>query len=303
MERSGGSWQGVELRHLAALETVARERSFSAAASALGYTQSAISSQITALERIVGARLFVRIRGTRGVELTEEGRVLLEHAAAVTARLHAARADLDASRSGRRAVLRVGTFQTVSQSVLPGVLRRLAQGPDPVRTSLHEDATIDRLVALVEHGELDVAFVLLPLRSARLETLQVLEDPWYLLLRADHPLARCAVVSVPMLAGVPLVSLERSVERAILAAGVVPEIALRLNDYRSVGAMVEAGMGCGIVPELALGSVGHGLVARPVERLPARIVGVAWNGERRQTAAIARFVAAVRTTAAQRAAA
>jgi DNA-binding transcriptional LysR family regulator len=303
MERSGGSWHGVELRHLAALETVARERSFSAAANALGYTQSAVSSQITALERIVGARLFERIRGTRGVELTEEGRLLLEHAAAVTARLHAARADLDASRGGRRAVLRVGTFQTVSQSVLPGVLRRLAQSPDPVRTTVHEDATIDRLVMLLDRGELDVSFVLLPLRAPRLETLQVLEDPWYLLMRAEHPLAKSGIVSIPMLAGVPLVSLERQIERAILAAGVVPEIALRLTDYRSVGAMVEAGMGCGIVPELALGSVGEGLVARPVDRLPARIVGVAWNGERRQTAAIARFVDAVRTTAARRAAA
>ncbi len=300
MERTGGSWHGVELRHLAALETVARERSFSGAATALGYTQSAISSQITALERIVGARLFERIRGTRGIELTEEGRLLLEHAAAITARIHAARADLHASRGGGRAALRVGTFQTVSQSVLPGVLRRLAHGPEPVRTALYEDAAIERLVAMLDHGELDVSFVLLPLPSAQLATLHVLDDPWYLLVRADHPLARCAVVPVAMLAGVPLISLERAVEKAIFAAGVVPEIALRLNDYRSVSAMVEAGMGCGLVPSLALTGDVRGLVARPIEPLPARTVGVAWNRERRQTDAIGRFVDAVRATAARR---
>ena len=317
MERSASSWHGVELRHLAALETVARERSFSAAADALGYTQSAISSQITALERIVGTRLFERIRGTRGVELTEEGRLLLEHAAAITARIHAARADLHASRDGRRGVLRVGTFQTVSQSVLPDVLRRLGQTPDPVRATLYEDAAIERLVAMVEQGDLDVSFVLLPLPAPRLETLQVLEDPWYLLVRADHPLAKRGVISIPMLAGVPLISLERLsvgsemfaprstrlVEEAILAAGVMPEIALRLNDYRSVSVMVEAGMGCGLVPSLGLGGDQHGLVARPIERLPARIVGIAWNRERRQTQAIARFVDAVRATAARRVAA
>ncbi|HVU79612.1 MAG TPA: LysR family transcriptional regulator [Gaiellaceae bacterium] len=317
MERAASSWHGVELRHLAALETVARERSFSAAAEVLGYTQSAISSQITALERIVGARLFARIRGTRGVELTDEGRLLLEHAAAITARIHAARADLHASRNGGRALLRVGTFQTVSQSVLPDVLRRLAQGPEPVRASLYEDAAIERLVTLLDQGDLDVSFVLLPIADPLLETLPVLEDPWYLLLRADHPLAKRGVISIPMLDGVPLISLERVsiageavaprstrlVEESILAAGVMPDIALRLNDYRSISVMVEAGLGCGLVPSLALGPGQHGLVARPIERVPPRIVGIAWNRERQKTHAIGRFVDAVRTTAARRVAA
>src|SRR4051812_41806446 len=112
MEESASGWHGVELRHLAALEAVARERSFSAAAASLGYTQSAISGQITTLERIVGARLFTRIRGSRVVELTEEGRVLLEHASAITSRVHAARVDLHAVHHGLSGVVRIGTFQT-----------------------------------------------------------------------------------------------------------------------------------------------------------------------------------------------
>jgi DNA-binding transcriptional LysR family regulator len=317
MERTVSTWHGVELRHLAALEAVAREKSFSAAADALGYTQSAISSQVTALERIVDARLFVRIRGSRGVELTEEGRLLLEHAAAITARIHAARADLHAVRNGRRAVIRVGTFQTVSQSVLPDVLRQVSAGPDSIRATLYEDASIERLVQMLEQGELDVSFVLLPLAVAELDTAQILEDPWHLLMRRDHPLAAKSMLSIGALAGVPLISLERLslgageslaprstrlVEEAILAAGVMPEIALRLNDYRSVSVMVEAGLGCGLVPSLAVG--GHpSLVAVPIDRLPPRIIGVAWHRERRKTHAIARFVDVTRAAASRRIAA
>lgn len=315
MERAATSWHGVELRHLAALEAVAREKSFSAAADALGYTQSAISSQVTALERIVGARLFARIRGSRAVELTDEGRLLLDHATAITARIHAARADLHASRNGRRAVIRVGTFQTISQSLLPEILRQLVYGPEPIRARLYEDAAIEKLVQMLEQGELDVSFVLMPLPAAELETVQILDDPWYLLVRSDHPLARRSLIPVQALKGVPLISLERLalgngdsfaprstrlVEEAILAAGVMPEIVLRLNDYRSISVMVEAGMGCGLVPSLALSSQNGSLAAIPIDRLPARIVGLAWHRERRMTHAIARFAEVARAAASRR---
>src|SRR3954447_17361645 len=88
------NWHGVELRHLIALRAVAAERSFSAAARSLGYTQSAVSGQILALERLIGARLFVRVRGTRPLELTAEGRILLGHASAILERLQAAQLEI-----------------------------------------------------------------------------------------------------------------------------------------------------------------------------------------------------------------
>jgi DNA-binding transcriptional LysR family regulator len=88
------SWHGIEIRHLAALQAVEAELSFSAAAVRLGYTQSAVSGQIIALERIVGARMFDRSRGARPLGLTREGALLLPHATAITAHLEAARTDL-----------------------------------------------------------------------------------------------------------------------------------------------------------------------------------------------------------------
>ncbi len=157
------SWLGVEVRHFAALEAVAREGSFGRAAESLGYTQSAISQQIQTLERLVGERLLERPGGPRAVSLTEAGALLLRHAEAIVARLHAAQADMAAlaQRRGRR--LRVGTFQSVGARVLPAVMRRFtAEWPD-VDVELTESSSDEELLRLVERGALDLAFAMPPL--------------------------------------------------------------------------------------------------------------------------------------------
>src|SRR4051794_41432158 len=99
MERSWQrSWQGLQLRHLAALQAVAEERSFSAAGDRLGYTQSAVSAQVKELERSVGSRLFVRTRGSRTIVLTEQGKIVYRHAVAILEHLDAARIETDRAR-------------------------------------------------------------------------------------------------------------------------------------------------------------------------------------------------------------
>src|SRR3989442_15164043 len=107
------SWLGVELRHFLALEAVAREGSFGKAATALGYTQSAVSQQIATLERLVGQKLLERPGGPRPVSLTEAGRLLLTHAESIAARVAAAQADLTALADGEAGDLRVGGFPSV----------------------------------------------------------------------------------------------------------------------------------------------------------------------------------------------
>src|SRR6185295_1162335 len=110
-------WLGVEVRHLAALSAVARAGSFGRAATELGYTQSAISQQIAALERIVGEKLVERPGGPRPISITEAGELLLRHAEAIVARLDAARADMAALRAGETGTLRVATYQSISARV------------------------------------------------------------------------------------------------------------------------------------------------------------------------------------------
>src|SRR5246127_340630 len=119
-------WFGVEIRHLAALQAIAAERSFGRAAARLGYTQSAVSQQIATLERIVGEQLVERPGGPRPVSLTEAGTLLLRHAESIVARLQAAQADLRALRAGEVGVLSVGSFQSAGSRLLPEIMRRFS---------------------------------------------------------------------------------------------------------------------------------------------------------------------------------
>src|SRR5256885_16251486 len=116
---NSNEWLGIDLRDLAALEAVARTRSFGGAARELGYTQSAVSQQIAQLERIVGQQLFHRPGGPRRVEPTEAGLLLLGHADAIVARLDAARADMAALAEGAAGTPPAGHYQRCRAPPLP----------------------------------------------------------------------------------------------------------------------------------------------------------------------------------------
>src|SRR5690348_15763282 len=157
------TWLGIELRHFAALRAVAEAGTFGRAAQRLGYTQSAVSQQIAALERVVGERLIERPGGPRPVTLTEAGRLLLAHADAIVARLKAAQADMAALREGAAGTLRVGTFQSVGARVLPAVMARFTSEWPDIAIQLNESGNDEELALRVERGELDLAFVMLPI--------------------------------------------------------------------------------------------------------------------------------------------
>src|SRR5439155_7533178 len=182
-------WLGVELRHFLALEAVAREGSFGKAAAALGYTQSAVSQQIATLERIVGHRLIERPGGPKPVSLTEAGTLLLTHAGAIAARIAAAQADLNALGEGQAGTLRVGVFQSAGQRILPEVMHRFFGAWPQVSVTLTESADDQELLSLVERGDLDLTFADLPLTEGPFESVELLRDPYVLVVAADSPLA------------------------------------------------------------------------------------------------------------------
>src|SRR5215217_3893871 len=136
---------GVELRHLLALQAIAEHGSFGRAARSLGYTQSAVSQQIAALERAVGERLVERPGGPKPVSLTEAGELLLRHANAIVARMQAAAADLAAFSGGEAGTLRIGTYQSVSARVLPTLIRRFKEAWPKIDVQLIESALDDEL--------------------------------------------------------------------------------------------------------------------------------------------------------------
>jgi DNA-binding transcriptional LysR family regulator len=184
------SWAGVELRHLAALEAIAAERSFRGAADRLGYVQSAVSQQLAVLERIVGARLVERASGARSVALTPSGALLLHHAGAIIARVQAAKADLDGLSAGHSGTVRIGAFQSVVARVLPPVLERFAAACPSVEVTCGEWPTDTPIFELVADGALDLGFGELPLEPGPFASCELLRMPAALLVAADSPLAR-----------------------------------------------------------------------------------------------------------------
>jgi DNA-binding transcriptional LysR family regulator len=281
------NWLGVELRHFAALQAVAATSSFGRAAERLGYTQSAISQQIQTLERIVGEKLVERPGGPRPVSLTEAGRLLLRHAESIVARLQAAQADLHALRTGEAGVLRVGSFQSVGARLLPEIMRRFRDQWPQIEVTLEERDSDAELAALVENGELDVAFVLPPFGDAPLETIELLRDPYVLVVEKTSPLRRLnGTPTLPQIAATPLIGFRacRSLEpfeSALRRLGIEPSFAFRTDDNGTVQGLVAAGIGNAVMPRLTVDASDPRVsVIELGNRVPPRMIHIARHRDR-----------------------
>ncbi len=298
MERDrslGGDWHGVEVRHLAALQAVAAERSFGRAAERLGYTQSAVSQQIATLERLVDERLVDRPGGPRRVSLTDAGRLLLRHADSIVARLQAAQADLHALRAGEAGSVHVGAFQSVGVRVLPEIMRRFRERLPAVEVML-EELDDEDMPAAIERGDLDVGFVLLPVGDAPLETVDILHDGYVLVAPAGSPLVgRGRPPTLAEIAAEPLVGFRRTrstepVEAAFHAAGIEPRFAFRSNDNGTVQGLVAAGLALAILPRLTIDETDPRIATVDLEDIAPRLIAIARHRDRYLSPAARAFV-------------
>ena len=247
---------GLQTRHLEALVAVATEGSFSGAARKLGYTPSAVSQQIAALERVVGRRLIDRAAKTDGAKLTEAGTLLFTHAESIVAAIYAAESDLIAER-GESAV-RVAAVRTVAPCIFPAALRRFRDRYAHKPLELVEHASSSELVDFVESGLVDAAFVSTGAAADRpLDVRPILSDEFVLAVRADSELAR---LEPPVaLREVPpsfLVGFDSEASCASLCAErrrwatYVPQA-----DARTLLALVQAGLAAALVPRFTVADV------------------------------------------------
>jgi molybdate transport repressor ModE-like protein len=265
----------LDARRLRVLAEVARCGSFSAAAATLEYTPSAVSQQVAALEREVGATLVER--GARGVVLTEPGRALVRHAERIVAGLEAAEAEVQALAGLRSGRLRLGWFATAGATLMPRAIAAFrARHPD-VDLSLVE-ADPDECMARLRERELELALVydfdLAPSLGDDLEQVDLLADRLYVGLPRDHPLASKASVSLRELREVPWVQGVRSgstlevLPTACRAAGFEPRIAFRTDDHMTVQGLVAAGVGVGLIPTLTVPTARADIAVRPITAPP-----------------------------------
>jgi DNA-binding transcriptional LysR family regulator len=289
-------WLGVELRHLAALEAVATEGTFGRAAEKLGYTQSAVSQQIATLERIVGERLVERPGGPRPVTLTEAGRLLLGHAEAIVARLQAAQADIAALSCGEAGSLHVGTFQSVGVKVLPEVMRRFRAAWPNVEIELRESHLDGELCDGVERGDLDVAFVQMPIENSSLETIELLRDDYVLVTSLDSPFTEGKRPTLREIADQPLIGYRtcRTTEIVVdqlRTTGIEPRFVFRSNENGVVQGLAATGVGVALIPRLAVDE--NDETVRVIDlgpKIAPRIVGIVRHRDRYHSAAARAFV-------------
>lgn len=299
-DRARSAWQGIEVRHLAALQALAEEASFQRAARRLGYSQPAVSQQLATLERIVGAQLVNRPRVSHPLTLTEAGQRLLVHAKAIQANLAIAEAELVGV--GEEAQLRIGAYQTIAAHLLPHVLREFARESPHVEVVLTDTPGDERLVTLLEEGDLDLAFVDLPLRLHReLETESLAVDEYVLAMPHNSPLAlRGETVRLGDLTELKLIGFNQSgsTQRVIThlrSQGVEPQFALRSDDNTVVQGFLAAGFGAALIPRLAADLLGGQFAVLDFETaLPPRVIGLAWIRELAACPSAALFLATTR---------
>jgi molybdate transport repressor ModE-like protein len=286
-------WLGIELRHFLALEAVAREGSFGRAAASLGYTQSAVSQQIAALERIVGHRLVERPGGPRPVSLTEAGRLLLTHADAIAARVAAAQADLTALADGQAGELRVGVFQSVGQRILPDLMRRFLQSWPKVKLSLTESADDLELLDLVERGGLDLTFSDLPLVEGPFESVELLRDPYVLVVPAGSELARRDTPpTIREIAELELIGHKhcRTLAHVEASSRRPLHFVFRSDHNQTVQALVSSGVGSALVPRLTMDAEDDTTTLIELPKVAPRLIALAWHRDRYRTPAAQAFV-------------
>jgi DNA-binding transcriptional LysR family regulator len=285
-------WLRVELRHLFALEAVAEEGSFSAAA--FGYVQSAVSHQIAALESIVGHRLFDRTRGTKPVALTREGRLLYRHATTILAQVRAAEADLSSANDAQTLV--VGTFQAIASRIVPQALRNMDAD---VNVRLVEQATEVGLLAQLTAGTVDVVFAELPLPDGPFDHVVLFEDRYVLVAPARSEVGLSGgALTLRDLAALPLIGhsderprLEKHLDERDLRALFVAR-----SDYNTtIQALVREGIGYAVVPRLSVDEGDADVVLLPLEppdAIEPRLVALVWNTDRALERPIEAFVSA-----------
>lgn len=301
---------GVEVRHLTALDTIARTRSFSQAAAELGYAQSAVSQQIATLERVVGHRLVERPGGPRPVSLTEAGELVLRHARHITARLGAVRADLDALAAGEVGSIRVGTFQSASARLLPPTLMRFRDGWPRVGVELRNDINTTTLDDLVRSGQLDLAFSDVTVRDDTLEVEPLVTDEYTVVAPPWSPLVDRGEIDLADLDDEDLIasSLQNDscglrIAQAFEDARTRPRVVFRSDDNLTTQRLVASGLGYAVMPLLAIErNVPDADVAvlRLTERsVFRREIGIVWHPDRYRSRAAQAFIETAREVAAR----
>ncbi|MFD1706089.1 LysR family transcriptional regulator [Siminovitchia sediminis] len=259
---------------------VIEKGSFTKAASELGYTQSAVSQMIHALEEELATTLISRSR--KGVTLTPDGEEFLPFIKKVN---NSYRELLEKSREMQgleNGNIRMGTFTSVSCHWLPSVMRDFKQLYPSVHFHLQQ-GEYTSIVQYINEGSVDFGFVN-PEAADGLETVELKQDHMLAVLPQEHPLASQPTVSLKELSNEPFILLEEGKLseplEAFKANGLQPKIEYRVIDDYTIMSMVENGLGISILSELVMNKVSYRFVAKEVTPPIIRTIGIAYKNKK-----------------------
>jgi len=199
----------------------------------------------------------------------------------------------------------VGSYQSVGQRIVPGLLREFAAAWPQVEVRLEERATDTELLDLVERGDVDLTFGIRPLRQGPFDSVELIRDPYLLVVPANSPLgAGGRPPRVRELRGLPLVS-NRSchtvsdMEQFLRGRGVDPNVVFRSDDNGTVQAAVAAGIGVALLPRLSLDLTDEGVRTIRTDELPWRTLVLAWHRDRYRSPASHAFEETAQTVCAR----
>lgn len=291
----------MSLQQLRMLREVANRNTIAAAADSLGYTSSAVSQQLSGLEKATGVAVLERVG--RNVRLTDAGRELVRHADDLLAGMEAAQVAIERLSGEVRGVLHFTVFESVAATLLVPLLDRLAdRHPDlQLRTiQMDPDLAMDALAS----GELDLAFAIdyphapAPRRDD-ITRCSLLEDVLRLVVNENDPLATAARVPLADLADRPFISSPvalscgRCVVVACRDAGFEPDVAHQVDDFTTARHLVAAGQGVALIPDLGLVDLPADLRTVDTDPPVSRLIQLAYRRTNVERPAIAAVEAAL----------
>jgi DNA-binding transcriptional LysR family regulator len=248
---------GLGLRELQAVLAVAELGSFRRAAAALGYTQSALSHQVSALEAALGQPLFHRPGGRAAVSLTPAGEAVCRRARRALSEVEAVAADAEQAARGEIVRVRVGVTQTAAAEIMPAALRVFRDDHPGVEVVLTPADDLEASRRALRRGELDLAFSYNIETDEYVEVIAVLEDPWVILTRRDSAIAGVEDPSFDVLDQRDLVAWTRrwraqaDLEDTWARRGIAPKIVYRTDDNLALQRLVAAGLGHACIGRVA----------------------------------------------------
>lgn len=273
----------VELRYLRAMVVIAEEGTFGQAAARLGYTQSSVSQQIAALEKAVGGPVFDRPGGPKPVRITPLGEVVLAHGRDLLRRAEALTDAVDRFLAGNGRI-DIGTFQGVTNLILPVVIRRLLEEHPGCDIRLSDVQAEDPRI-----GDLDLLFHDGPVEGD-VEHVKLFDEQYLLVTGAGAvpagPVRAKLLDDAPMV-GWPPTYHQRWLERTLAQAGAQPRFVFRTTGHETILSMVRAGIGWAVLPWLALHAhdawSDDQLSIHPLKPAPTRELSLHWPAGRTES--------------------